>query len=434
MRWGQFEKYVDRLMSEEPIVGLGVSVAKHGRELYHRGFGVVDLETRAPVNKDTIFGTASVTKSFTALAVMRLVEQGRLSLDAPVSDYLPKFRLVNVRDITEIKLRHLLTHSTGLPPMRRRQELMNFDEHLDYLGNEPVRLLGLPGEYTSYCNDTFLLLGAIIEVVTGSSFRQHITNTILGPLDMRRSTLDDNMLGTLSNLATPYIYHAKIARYCAEAWPVLNNYAVGGGVRSCLSDLMKYGEAYIGLRYLAGPLTIRAMYSQGLPVGKNTFYGFGLRYTPVHSGVTLVEHGGGQTGVSSHFGFAPEDGLVVAVLANVTNVSAAMIWLAAMNTALGLPLEFNTNEELPQDFVGDLAAFVGTYISAEGGRITVVESDGKLAAETDGMQHELVYAGGSTFFFRYRGQRVLRFYTNPADQAWAVLVGLRMLRREGNGG
>ncbi len=430
MRWDKFEQYVENIMSEEPIVGLGVAVAKHGQELFCRGFGVADLETRAPVDKDTIFGTASITKSFTALAVMRLVEQGQLSLDVPVSTYLPKFKLPGVRDITTIKLRHLLTHSTGLPPMRRRQELTTFDEHLDFLGNETVPLLGAPGEYVSYCNDTFLLLGAIIEAVTGTGFRQHITQVILEPLQMQRSTLNDNMLGTLGNLSTPYMYHGDSKRHSAETWPKLNNYVVGGGVRSCLSDLMKYGEAYIGLRYIASPLATRAMYSQGLSVLKNTSYGFGLRYTPAHGEVTVVEHGGGQVGVSSHFGFAPEAGLVVAVLANVTNVSAARIWLAALNTALDLPLEFSTTEELPHHFAGHLSAYVGTYTSAEGGKVTVMESGDKLAVETEGMRHELTYAGGSTFFFRYRGQRVLRFFLNSTGEAWSVLFGLRMLRRE----
>jgi CubicO group peptidase (beta-lactamase class C family) len=430
MLWNRFERFVDDIMREEPIVGLGVAVAKHGRVLYSNGFGVADLETKAPVTPETIFGVASVTKSFTALAVMRLVEQGRLSLDAPLVDYLPEFRLAGVKDMSAIKLCHLLTHSTGLPPMRRRQDLTTFAEHIAHLAGEETELLGEPGIYVSYCNDTYLLLGAVIEAVTGTSFRRHIAEVILEPLDMRRSTLEDHLLHTFGNLSTPYVFDNDAKLYSAVPWPVLNNYAVGGGVRSCLNDLIKYGGAYIGTHRLVEPATRRAMYSQGLPVGQNAWYGFGLRYTPAHGGVTLVEHGGGQPGVSSHFGFVPEEGIVAAVLANVTNVGAARLWLGAINTALHLPLEYDTNALQPQDFTGSLSAYVGTYSSAEGGRVVIEAAAGKLTAQTEEITHELTYAGGNTFFFNYRGQRVLRFYLGPAGRAWAVLFGLRMLRRQ----
>ncbi|MBT9177500.1 MAG: Penicillin-binding protein 4* [Firmicutes bacterium] len=428
-RWTQFDQFVSTLMAEEPIVGLGVTVTEHGKTIYCRGFGVADLETKAAVTEETIFGIASVTKSFTALAVMRLVEQGLLSLDASVCYYLPAFRLREVPDITAIKLRHLLTHSTGLPPMRRRQDLMGFASHLEFLAHEQVMLLGAPGQYVSYCNDTFLLLGAVIEAVTGSGFRQHITDTILKPLGMKRSTLEDDVLSTLGNLSTPYTYQTSTKTHQAEAWPVLNNYAVGGGVRSCLRDLLKYGQVYLGATPLAHPATIHTMWSEGLPVGKNASYGFGLRYSPAHGGVTLVEHGGGQPGVSSHFGFVPERGIVAAVLANVTNVSAARVWLAAVNTALGLPLHYNTNEELPQLLERNLEPFVGTYTSAEGGQVAVAEDNGKPVAKTEGLTHALIYAGGTTFFFNYRGQRVLRFFLDAGEKAWAVQFGLRILRR-----
>lgn len=430
MLWDQLEQYVDNLRREEPVVGLGVAVAKHGKLLYSHSFGMADLETKTPVTLDTVFGVASVTKSFTALAVMRLAEQGRLSLDAPVIAYLPKFKLTCVRDITAIKLRHLLTHSTGVPPLRRRQDLTTFAEHIAFLADEEVELLGEPGMFVSYCNDTFLLLGAVIEAVTKTSFRRHITEVILEPLGMLRSTLDDHVLPTLGNLSTPYVYDKESSRYSAVPWPVLNNYVVGGGIRSCLSDLLQYGGAYIGTHHLVKPATTSAMYSQGLPVGKNSWYGFGWRYTPAHGGVTLVEHGGGQPGVSSHFGFVPEEGIVAAVLANVTNVSAARIWLGAVNTALNLPLGYNTSDALVQDFTGDLSAFTGTYSCAEGGRVVIKEVAGKLTAQTEGMTHELNFAGDGTFFFDYRGQRTLRFYLDPAKGVWAVLFGLRMLQRQ----
>src|SRR5690606_11487835 len=149
------------------------------RVIYAKGFGVRDLETRDLVTPETIFGCASVSKSFTAMAIMQLAGQGMLSVDDPVIRHLPEFRLAGMEDMSAVTIRHLLSHTTGLPPMKRREEIIDLEEHLEYIASADYELLGPPGEYFSYCNDTILLNGLIIQRKSGQLYRRFMTQHIL---------------------------------------------------------------------------------------------------------------------------------------------------------------------------------------------------------------------------------------------------------------
>ena len=132
-KWGQFEYYVSELMEREQIPGVAVAISQNGKMIYERGFGVRSLETKAPVTPDTIFGTASITKSFVAFSIMKLAEEGKLRLDDAVNKYLPSFQLKSYDNIDKIKIHHLLSHTTGIPSVERKEQLESFHEHLNYL-------------------------------------------------------------------------------------------------------------------------------------------------------------------------------------------------------------------------------------------------------------------------------------------------------------
>ena len=428
-KWIQLEQYIRDIMQAENIAGAAVAVSQHGQVIYAKGLGVGNIDERQPVTPHTIFGVASVTKSFTALAIMKLAEEGKLSVNDAVIKHLPEFSLSGVQDVGAIKIHHLLSHTTGIPPRRRRQELSTFAEHLEYLATEPVEMLGRPGQYVSYCNDAFLLLGAIIEKYSGERYVDYVTNTIIRPLSMDRSTFDVNALESFADVSTPYVYNRKEQQLEAQPWPRLGNYEVGGGVRSSVMDLLKYGSAYVGHTEIVGRGGLQQMYTPVAPVGRNSYYGYALKITPQHAGITLVEHGGGQPGVSANFGFVPEKGLVVAVLTNVTGVSAARIWLAAVNAALNLPLEYSSATEHPQEHAQEQESFVGIYASDEGAKLTIYLDEGNLNAETEGQSFPLHHSGDNYFFYNYRGQKVIKFHVSPDGEPWAAFMGLRMLRK-----
>ena len=422
--WQDFESYAETLMREKHIPGAAVAVSQNSEVIYQKGFGYRDLYTKEPVTPETIFGIASVTKSFTALAILQLEAEGKLSVHDPVVKYIPEFQLKGVKDMEDIKIYHLLSHTTGLPPMRRREELNKLKDHLEYLASEEYEMLGKPGEYFSYCNDTFLLLGEIIERLTGRLHRRYVTEKILNPLQMHRSTFSLEEVAKLENVSVPYIYNKKNKTYEEQPWPALGNYEVGGGIRSNVLDLLKYGQMYLS------DSTKDKMWSHLHQLKRNTYYGYALQVTPDYSGVTLVEHGGGQPGVSSNFGFIPEKGIVVSVLTNVSEAPAADFWLAAVNTALGLPLDQKRSVEPVYEATSEeLQLLEGTYESAEGGNITIIEEDNAWFAEAAGERLKLRARASDTLVIEASGLP-LRFFIKDDDPAWAVLFGSRMLRRK----
>lgn len=426
MDWTFFEEKVYARMESEHIPGLAIAVSKDGEIFYEKGFGVQDVETLESVNADTIFGIASVTKSFTALAILTLEEEGKLSVEDPVTKYLPEFRVPTIADMDSIKIHHLLTHSTGLAPLERKEELNKLGEHLDYLAGKDHDILGNPGEYFSYCNDAFLLLGAIIEKVTGCLFRRFVTERLLNPLKMYRSTFSLEELAKMENVSTPYIF--TDGQYQKQPWPTLGNYEVGGGIRSTVRDLVKYGSIYVDQRQnIISKKFIEKMWKPAIQYARNSYYGYALEMTPHYHGVTLVEHGGGQPGVSSNFGFVPEEGLVVAVLTNVSNANAGDIWLEAVNTALGVPLgEKRSVEPIAENVSEDeWKSYVGTYQSKEGSRLQIRLEGYRLNAILENDSWPLKIGENNTLISE--NGRAIRFYFNEQNEAWAAFLGMRML-------
>jgi CubicO group peptidase (beta-lactamase class C family) len=423
--WRPLESFIQNKMEEEHIAGVAVGVTKAGKTIFQKGFGYRDIDQRLPVTPETIFGIASVTKSFTALAIIELERQGLLSVDDPVVQYLPDFKINGIEDLQTIKISHLLSHSTGLPPMERKESLNRFSQHIDYLAEAEYELLGEPGEYFSYCNDTFLLLGAIIENLTGRLYRRYMTSELLETFRMHRSTFSLEELMKFENVSVPYHFNLQSNRLVEVPWPTLGNFEVGGGIRSNVVDLLKYGQIYLK----AG--NHQKMRKPVIRVGRNTFYGYALQVTQQYDGkYTLAQHGGGQPGVSSNFGFVPEEDIVVTVLTNVGGVSAGEIWLAAVNSALGLPLEQKPSYEPVYELEDhEYKRFEGVYSSREGGSISVSFSNGTLLAKMDEQSFELRVSGHDTLVL-LKNEKPLKFYFQDQDEKpWALFNGSRMLRR-----
>ncbi|MCZ2257735.1 serine hydrolase domain-containing protein [Sporosarcina sp. G11-34] len=426
-KWKQFEHYVEELMAKQQIPGVAIALSKNGETIYAKGFGTKDLQTKEPITPETIFGIASITKSFTALAIMKLVEEGKLEVDDAVSKHLPEFQTIQHEMVEGIKIHHLLSHTTGLATMERKNHLKNFTGHLDYLNAKKWSWLGVPGEYICYNNDMFLLLGAIIEKVTGESYQAYITKTIFTPLQMDRTSFDLLELQQLGNLTTPYMIEKEKPTACA--WPTLGNYAVGGGIRSTVMDLLKYGQMYVNddLQYKE---TLAQMTNTVIRTHGNSFYGYALQTTPNYEGFTLAEHGGSQPGVSSNFGFVREKELVAVVLTNLSGVSADEIWLAAVNTALDIPMEHKRNVEPEYDLSEEkFEPFVGTYTSDERSDVEISVANKKLVCTIDGVTHVLRASSERTLVITEL-EKPIRFFFDNTKKTWALLLGNRMLLKK----
>jgi CubicO group peptidase (beta-lactamase class C family) len=427
MNWSKLDEYIRDKMVKEHIAGVAVGISENGHTTYLKGFGFRDIEAELPATPETIFGIASVTKSFTALAIIDLERQGFLSVNDAVTDYLPELKFKSASDMESIKIHHLLTHSTGVPPMGRREDLTDFQDHIRYLNKEEFSFLGKPGEYFSYCNDTFLLLGAIIEKITGQSYRKYMTKHYLESFGMERSTYSLEKLDKMVNVSVPYNFNQNNKQLEKVDWPPLGNYEVGGGIRSNVVDLLRYGQLYVSKERAY----TEKMRGKFIRVGRDSFYGYALNVTSNYANqYTIIQHGGGQPGVSSNFGFVPENKMVITVLTNVGGVGAGDIWIAAVNTALGLPIDYKHRIEPEFEMSTEfLTKFEGVYTSNEGGNIRILIEADKPYAEIDGQLFELRSSAADTLVL-CKGDKPLRFYFDSQEKPWALFNGSRILRRK----
>lgn len=461
----EFREFAEKIREEHDVPGLSVAVADADQILYAEGFGLRDVERKLPATPETMYGMASVTKSFTALAIMILEAEGRLSSADPVVRYLPEFCLTGDAAGDAVTIHHFMTHTSALPPtgalrysmvrsmegdpsveeIKRlgrweqwtdRDPIDTYPELLHYIAQDEQPPLGRPGGQFSYSNDAYSLLGAIVERVSGRSFASFVRERILEPAGMGSSTMDLDFLEECSDVTQLYSKNERCGVFAAPKWQHAPAMLGAGFLRSRVTDMVRYGQAYLrSLSRGEGGVMDRGittrMSSPYYPCTRSQYYGYGLVVRPGYRGVTLVEHGGSLKGVSSHFGYVPERNLTASVVANLQGIPASKLWLGAINLLLGLPVDARRScepeyEASPEE----LARFVGSYGSGEGASIDVLSGDGELWALVDGVRHSLRPSGPDTVAMMRRGEEAMvRFIPGPTGEVTAMYSGLRIIRR-----
>lgn len=288
---------------------------------------------------DTVFELASVTKQFTAMAIMTLVDDGGIGLQNSVKTYLPSVPSA-WQDVT---IRHLLTHTSGIPnyfdlPMfHSKSSKSEFSWRLDYTQEEFLEAVSAasldfsPGEQAMYSNTGYHLLGMIVERVTGEPYEAVLAERIFGPLEMT-ATRRNSRTAIIPNRASGYALQNDIlcnAEYTSSTWA----YAEGGLVSS-ISDMVKWDCALATSRLLSHRSSEEIWEPARLNSGQVTEYGFGW-VVDASSRQKVVSHGGGKPGFSTHIARYLSDKVTVIVLANRDDVGAkdlskgiARIWLS----------------------------------------------------------------------------------------------------------
>ena len=192
--------------ADEP--GAAVLVMKGDDILFDKGYGIADINTRVPIDGNTFFNIASVSKQFTAVAILQLAEEGKLSLEDPVSKYFPEFKAPFWNDI---RIKHLLAHSSGVPDARG-----NIPRELKITGDEALAMSYLPdldylhfqpGTAYEYINPTFVMCGAVVEKVSGQPFSEYVEQHIFRPAGMEHTLyFDPNHQDLIPNMAHGYEY------------------------------------------------------------------------------------------------------------------------------------------------------------------------------------------------------------------------------------
>jgi CubicO group peptidase (beta-lactamase class C family) len=339
---------IDRLFrafaERSRVPGIAYGVIIDGRLAHAGAVGHRDVRTKAPVDADTVFRIASMTKSFTALCVIRLRDEGKLSLDDPAERYVPELAglAYPTADSPRITIRHLLSHAEGFPednPWGDRQ-LAATDAEMAAMMKRGIPFSTAPGTAYEYSNFGFAILGRIVSSVSGMPYRQYVRTRILEPLGMASTTLEaanvpperlahgyrlegsglvdepalpDGAFGPMGGMLTSTRDLAAYVGFLASAWPASDEPDTGPVRRASLREMQQV--------WRPAPATVSRDSVDG-PLRLNTGgYGFGLRVWQTCAFSHVVAHSGGLPGFGSHMRWLPDRGVAIIAMGNLTYTS-----------------------------------------------------------------------------------------------------------------
>ena len=311
----KIDSYIQREMERRQIPGLSLAVLKQGKVLKAKGYGLADIELNVPATPDTVYQLASITKSFTATAVMQLVEDGKLALTDRIT--------ARLRDLpkawSEITVWHLLTHTSGIISYTRLgaitdnpQRKVGAREMIALVADFPLEFP--PGEQYNYSNTGYYLLGLLIEKVSGQSYAEFLHQRIFKPAKMT-----DTRVNSFSDLiprrATGYVLQPDGVANGIFVDPS-QPFAAGALVTSVM-DLARWDAALYSDK-IVKQSTLQLMWTPA-KLGNGTMLNYGLGWgIQERGGRKHIQHNGGIIGFSSHMRRYLNDGLTIIVLGNLS--------------------------------------------------------------------------------------------------------------------
>jgi D-alanyl-D-alanine carboxypeptidase len=314
----------DTLAREDQLSG-AVLVAKDDRVLFSHAYGLADRHRRIPNTIRTRFRIGSMNKMFTAVAILQLVEAGKLKLTAPLGTYLPAYP--NREVATKVTIRQLLTHTGGTGDIFGPE----FDAHRNDLRTlaDYVKLYGRrgpefePGSSWAYSNYGFILLGVVIEKVTGHSYYDYVQRHIYAPAGMTRtgSLPEDH---AVPDRSISYTKPPGATAWAANTDTLPYRGTSAGGGYSTVGDLARFAHALLSHKLL-NPDTTKLLITGKVKAGPGARYAYGFEDARDANGNGWVGHGGGAPGINGDLKIYPKPGFVVAVLANLDPPAAQRI-------------------------------------------------------------------------------------------------------------
>lgn len=385
----RLEEQIRGYTSQDRFNG-AILVAKDGKVVLSKGYGMANFEWNVPVTPDTKFRLGSITKQFTGMAVLLLADQGKLKVDDPVCNYVQP-----CPDAWKpITVHHLLTHTSGIPNFTAfqsytktmRQPSPPADTLKRFL-NEPLDFQ--PGSKFSYSNSGYVLLGYIIEKVTGGSYAEFLRKNILAPIGMNDTGYDDPAT-VLPRRAAGYERAGATLRN-AEYLDMTIPHAAGS-LYSTTLDLMKWDEALNAHKILSAEAYKRYF----TPVLNNYAYGWTVK---MEDGVEQINHGGGINGFATRIVRVPSQHLLVVALSNVLPAQPDRLAQELVKLMLGQnlpvpekPAEIKLSKEAMEKFVGNYA-IAPTFVLA-----VTLEGD-QLITQATGQGKVPIFAKSANTFF-----------------------------------
>ena len=367
-----------------------VLVARDGKMILNKSYGMANLELEVPNTPATKFRLGSITKQFTAAAILKLEEQGKLKIDDPVKTYLPDAPMAWDR----IRIFNLLTHTSGI---------FNFTSLADYntiklTPRTPETAIAAirdkvldfgPGEKYSYSNSGYIVLGAIIEKVSGQSYEKFVTDNFFKPLGMNDSGYDSNT-EVIKRRASGYIKTPTGYRNAGFIHMSIPHAA--GALYSTTEDLLKWEQGLFG-----GKVLSQASFDRMTTPFKND-YGFGV-ISAMQKGRRVISHNGGIDGFNTAMSYYPDTKTVVIVLSNVNGPvpDALVAQLAGLMHGDTVTLTSERKEiTVP---AATLSKYVGTYELAPTTNMMITLDGTQLKAQLTGQLPNPIFAQSETMFF-----------------------------------
>jgi len=337
-------------LCDTKLPSIAVSIIEDGEVVHARGFGYKDVSAALPATERTLYGIGSITKSFVALSVAKLVEAGKIDFHDPITKFLP----LRPKTFQGLEIHHLLSHTSGIPGLGSLEVLLfsAFGEYNHWL---PISSLGdmqsfmddvddwaeaEPGKRLFYLNEGFVLLGEVIAEVSGRPWFEFVREEILTPLGMNRTFLEKADISRDPDVATPYLIRG------ARVSPIAVPYGSGGagGIVSNAMDLSNYVKMYINGGEFEGKRIIGkdTLSKMETPYGKmpveyygGDSYGYGLQIIPNFHGHKVVGHGGSVDCYTANMSYIRDLKSGVVLLSNGTGYSMGRLSMIAQSLLAG---------------------------------------------------------------------------------------------------
>jgi CubicO group peptidase (beta-lactamase class C family) len=397
--------------------GAAVIAVKDGRVVFRKGYGMGNLELDVPIKPEMVFRIGSVTKQFTAGAIMILAEQGLLTPQDDITRFLPDYPTRGQR----ITIEHLLTHTSGIRnytnfpewPSRMRLDL-TLPALIDSFKSQPTEFGA--GERFNYSNSGYILLGAIIEKASGQSYEDFLRRQIFEPLGMSHS-----YYGSTSPIIPSRVsgYDKQAGAFVNASYLSMTQPYAAGSLLSSVDDLARWDEALSTEKLLKKSSLERIFTPFKLTNGESTDYGYGWSIG-AQDGFPLYEHGGGINGFLCHVMRMPENHVYVALLSNNASPTQVPGLLARRIAGLliGRPVKDSVAIKLDTKV---LEAYVGVYKAGREFRI-ITQEDGQLYSQRTGGPRFPIYPESETDFFFKNSLARLSFVKEPSGRVTQMIV------------
>jgi CubicO group peptidase (beta-lactamase class C family) len=408
----RMEQVVQSYVPDKNFMG-SVLVAQDGKILLDKGYGFANLEWEIPNTPTTKYRLGSITKQFTAASILLLEERGKLKVEDPVKKYIPDAPAA----WDKITIFHLLTHTSGIPSFTsfpdfesKEAQPMTPEKLVEWFRDKPLEFQ--PGEKWNYSNSGYILLGYLLEKISGQSYSDFVQQNIFTPLGMKDSGYDSN---------SAVIAHRAAGYAPGKDGPVNAGFVhmsipfSAGALYSTTEDLLRWEQGLFGGKVLK-PESLAKMTT---PFKQDYAFGLGVA---TRNGHKVIAHNGGIEGFNTSLAYYPDDKLVVVVLANLNGGAAEAIGGKLAEVAHGEKVVLATERKeitVPQDV---LKQYAGTYELAPAFSIVVTLETDHLEAQATSQQKFPVFPESPSMFFYKVVDAQLEFVKNEKGEVTNLVL------------